>query len=123
MRQHNLIVAVLVVCGVLGLLDWSGGVAEAATANWKANTEVDLAGYRLWRAVGSCTNPGAFSLVATYPKTAVSGPIPNPTADGAYCYKLTAFDTANNESLFSATAEFTHNVVPPGAPQEFIVKE
>lgn len=105
---------------LLCLLLWPVGV-WAATAAWQANTEADLAGYHLYRAVGSCADPGAFALVNTYEKTAVNGVIVNPPNDGLYCHKLTAFDTSSNESLFSNSVEFTYNVIPPQAPQGLTV--
>ena len=94
-------------------------VAEAATATWTNPTDSDLAGVAIYRAAGACSNPGAFAKVNTFLKPAVSGTLTNPTIDGKYCHKATAFDTASNESVFTNTAEFDYNTNPPGAPNPF----
>ena len=98
------------------------GSAEAATvtATWNANTDADLNGYNLYQAPGACALPGPFAKVATFGKTSTTGTT-SIAADGTYCFKLTAFDTANNESLFSNTAEKVVNVNPPAAPTGFTI--
>lgn len=101
---------------------WGIGVSlgYAATAEWTAVADPELQGYKLYRAPGACASPGAYATVQTY-GLVTSGPIPNPTANGLYCHKLTAFSPAG-ESLFSNTAEYKYVVVPPPAPQNLGVK-
>jgi hypothetical protein len=95
-------------------------ISFAATASWDAVADPELQGYRLYRAPGPCSNPGAFATVNTY-GVVTTGTVTNPSANGTYCHRLTAFNPAG-ESPFSNTVELKYVVVPPVAPQNLIVR-
>lgn len=106
---------------VLGIILIAATFAAAATTTvnlaWDANTETDLAGYKLYQASSTGGVCGVFSVVqpailkpAT--TTSVTGLV-----DGAYCWKLTAYDTVGNESGFSNTVTFQADTTPPAAPR------
>ncbi len=96
----------------------SPSISLAATASWDAVPDAE--GYKLYRAHGACSNPGAFATINTY-GLVTTGAVANPTANGTYCHRLTAFNVAG-ESPFSNTVEFKYIVVPPAAPQNLSVK-
>lgn len=92
---------------------------EAATVNLAVdpNTESDWASDNLYRAPGTCANPGAFAKVASAPKGPTVTFADSVTVDGNYCYKATAVDTTGNESLsFSNAVGVTVTQNPPAAP-------
>ena len=104
-----------VICG------WAA-LTYAATFAWDANTEPDLAGYRLYRASGSGTFPtptcGAFAQVQTFGTVTTGVDVP---PNGRWCYVLTAIDNAwpaGNESGYSNRVylQVPTDTVQPGVP-------
>jgi len=67
--------------------------AGVATLHWNRNTEADLAGYRLYRGIGTAFVPSAANLVGALPDTGYVD-----VAGSPYVYKLTAVDAHGNES-------------------------
>ncbi len=90
--------AMLVVAGCSGGGGGGGGSAApmaSATMAWDQNNEVDLAGYRVYRATG----PGAYGApVATLSPQASSFSATNLQSGTTYYFVVTAYDTAGNES-------------------------
>ena len=79
-------------------LTLSATVAGTANLTWNANTESDVAGYKVYRGTGSGTYGAP---LATLPKTTT-----NYTATGlqngtTYFFVITAYDSAGNESPYS----------------------
>lgn len=76
--------------------------------NWTANTEANVAGYRVYR---------DFQLISTglVPKTAPSF-LDTSLANGTYTYWVTAVDTANGETAPSNKVAVTVNNVTPLLP-------
>jgi large repetitive protein len=82
-----------------------------ATLTWNANTETDLASYKVYRngALLATVLKGTTSYVDTAP------------LEGTDSYNLTAVDTSGNESAHSVSVSITINTVPPQAPTGLVV--
>ena len=71
----------------------------SVTLEWAANTESDLAGYKVY----SATSSGSYgAATATVPASATSYVVSGLQAGITYFFVITAYDTAGNESARSA---------------------
>lgn len=88
-------------------------VSGATHLHWGANTEPDLAGYRLYRGGSVNFIPGPGNLVAASGDTGYvdAGPA------GSF-YKLSAIDVHGNESAFALVTPGGTSSVSPSAPRE-----
>ena len=96
------------------LVLWSSS-AWGATLTWTANSEPDLAGYRVYRCSQlPCTRTtGSPSVLATLERI-TNFDIGTPTQ--VQYYFITAYDTAANESGTSNLATFIPAGTPPPPP-------
>ncbi len=94
---------------VISLALWSCTVAQAVPIMWDANTESDLAGYKVYRGTVS----GTYSLVEDVGDTTNYNDI---VPDGDYYWVVTAYDTSGNESLYSNEISKNVDTVSPLAP-------
>lgn len=86
---------------------------------WTANTESDLAGYKIYRSVGT----GPLSLLASVGKVVTYTDNAMPAVDTTLGYALSAVDTAGNESLKGIMVTSAVNVNPPVAPVGLVVAD
>ena len=106
------ILEILVICTVVLV----GAVAVQAadvTLTWDANTEPDLAGYRIYQADRAGNVTGAWaeidtSVTNTYIVTGID-------LAQNYAWLVTAYDTQSNESFVSNMVEL-YDRTAPGAP-------
>jgi hypothetical protein len=72
--------------------------ANTATLTWNANSETDLAGYKVYAG----TSSGAYATpIATLPKTTTSYTVTGLQTGTTYFFVITAYDTADHQSLHS----------------------
>ena len=99
----------------------SCGSAFGATLNlkatWTANTETDMASYKLYRTDGTRTLIGTIAHPTTSYNFSVTV---TDNSSGTLTYVLTAVDTAGNESADSATASFSYDLVVPTCAEESV---
>ena len=91
---------------------------------WDANSETDLAGYRVYQS----TMSGQYERVVDNPSTpylagevdaATTGIVLTGLVDGTYYWVVTAFDTEGHESLYSNEVSETMDTetnLPPAPP-------
>ncbi|CUQ66541.1 BACON domain-containing protein [Candidatus Nitrospira inopinata] len=93
-------------CAIAGLLMVWSTPSWSASLSWNANTESDLAGYRVYRcSVSNCSRTsGTAALLATLGRV-TSFNIGTPST--TQYYFLTAFDYIGNESRESAVVTYT----------------
>lgn len=85
---------------------------RGATLTWKANTETDLKGYRIYRDNLLCTQQGPKRFVAEVGKVTTWADAAIPPADFIVSYQITAIDLSLNESLKSNCVDKTFFVAP-----------
>jgi hypothetical protein len=98
---------------ITGLFVLWSSAAAGATLTWTANSEPDLAGYRIYQcSILPCTKSSG-TLLTTLGRTA-SFDIGTPAT--IQYYFVTAHDLANNESVISSLATFRPAEVPAPPP-------
>ena len=92
--------------------------ADTFTFTWDANTESDLAGYRLYqRNDGSSYGPYVQPEIP-----AMAEPTAEVTVmDGSYCWVVTAVDTTGNESGYSNEVCKAIDSTPPSTPNGLVI--
>lgn len=109
--RHTFRLTVTTVCS---LMLWST-VSHAATLTWNANTESDLAGYRVYQ----CTQLPCSRTAGTASLLATLGAVTNldiGTPTTVRHYVVTAYDLSNNESIESNVVTYTPPSSPPAPP-------
>jgi len=100
---------VLLVLTFFSAVCWGMGIE----VTWIANTESDLAGYKIYygTAAGVYGTPVSVGKVTTYNLTGLAD-------DTTYYIRMSAYDTAGNESAKNATevSAKTRDVNAPAAP-------
>lgn len=91
--------------------------AEQVTLAWDANTESDLAGYKIYKGVVSADYDNSIDVGNITTRI-----ILNLIQGETYYFAATAYDTSGNESIYSDEISYTVpiiDVTPPGAPKNF----
>lgn len=73
--------------------------AADVTLKWDANTEADLAGYRLYQKRDSATPP--FVKVQEIPKGSTTASVTGLDSSHSYSFAVTAYNSAGIESAYS----------------------
>lgn len=89
-------------------------VGKGCIVSWTANTESDLAGYKLY--IGTATGSYGPSQVILAPAASITCAGAGITTDGQYYITLTAYDKTGNESGKTTEVPFTLDGTMPVVP-------
>jgi len=117
--MKNKLIVILLILSFL-IFGAKFALAGSATVSWNANTETDLAGYKIYYGTsprsGACPTGGYPSVQSVGKVTSYTF---NNLNDGAtYYFSVTAYDTSNNESTCSSEVSKTvisTNYLPIGS--------
>jgi hypothetical protein len=113
-RMKKLVVFMLAMV-LTGGLAWADGELNPSGLQWDPNSESDLAGYYVYEAQTSGGQViGTYMVSVPAPLTEFTFPAGH--ADGTYYWRITAVDTAGNESGFSNEVWASFNRLPPAPP-------
>jgi len=104
--QKMLVSSVLAAILSLGMSATSS--ATSVQLQWDANTETDLAGYKVYHNIESSPLAGTVPLEVSTPTATISGLDP----DKAYSFAVTAYNTAGVESSFSNIVSIPEQAPP-----------
>ncbi len=105
----------IVVAIILVLLMVMNAPAAQKVFTWDANTEADLAGYRLYQSNVSGQYTIGLDWIAEIP-AGTETLIYDMTPDGTYYFVLTAFDVNGNESGYSNEVSTVIDETAPAPP-------
>ena len=115
-RYRHIAIVFFILAVICGWAVLTYAATSSVTLNWDANTEPDLAGYRLYQ---GATTGGPYALKQTLAKvttTTVPGLL-----DGTHYFVLTAFDAFTNESGNSNEVNKTFDTLAPAAPRNVVI--
>lgn len=110
---------ILLAIGIVLMASVSWGANLNLKASWTPNTEVDMAGYNLYRTDG--TRIKINTPLITHPPTLpylFTITVPD-NSQGTATFVLTAVDISGNESEDSNTVPFVYDVLKPVKPVGF----
>jgi len=87
------------------------------TLNWRANTEADMAGYRVYRSMDKTAEHYHMINQEPFEEAYLVHELPEQASDKPFFFKVSAIDTSGNESDFSQIIEVQlPDVTPPDVP-------
>lgn len=105
---------------ILVLTSMAYAAEYAVTFGWDANTEPDLAGYKMYRATQSGAYTAPYATIPDPNATQYITQLTNPV--GKQFFVITAFDDAGNESGYSNEVIFEADTGAPAPPGGYIIK-